>query len=517
MSAERSAGVVLPLFSLRGAEDWGIGDFGLLAELMPWLARTGHSRVQLLPLGEMPSGERSPYSALSAFALDPLYVSLPALEDFAVLRTSRAGEDVTRRGVRARACATIDYVGTRAAKVTALRMAFRRFEAVEVVNRTARAEAFEAFRRSAAAWLEPYVSFRAYRQVRGERPWRDWEPALRDASAAARIAADAATVRERHFWAYVQWVANEQLAAAHAVAHRHGIAIDGDLPFVVATDSADVWAAQALFDLEGSLGAPPDAFNADGQDWALPPYRWDALRVGDYAWLRQRIRRTRECFDGCRIDHVVGLFRMWVRTAPGEAGFVPADPDAQRANGEAVLAALRDAAPDLFLMAEDLGDVPGFVREALAARELPGYRVMRWEWQGGVPIDPRAYPACSVATTGTHDTSSLAAWWERELDDAGRSALCQAIGAPATSPTLDTATHTALLEWIYQGASQHVLVPFPDLYAGRERINLPGTVGVENWGYRLPWTVEALRGPEGVALADTLRALCARTGRDRRG
>lgn len=506
---------MVPLFSLRRDGDWGVGDFGQLGEFAAWTASAGHRRIQLLPLGEIPAGERSPYSALSAFALDPIYVDLDALEDFAGgVGTLPASAQVALDA--ARAASGIDYVAVRNAKQSALRIAFDAFERAAGAGASARAGAFEAFCRREAGWLEGYTLYRACAEARHSGAWQGWEPALASADAGARSAALATTTTARRFHAWVQWIAQAQYDDARRAAAAHGVALDGDLPFMVAADSADVWLHQAAFDLGASLGAPPDEFNRDGQDWRLPPYDFPALGADGFGWLRARLARTGALFSGCRIDHVVGCFRQWVRPVTGAPGFVPPDPAAQRALGEAVLAVIQDAAPDLRLTAEDLGDVPDFVREVLAARRLPGYRVMRWEWDGGVPRDPRGFPACSVATWGTHDTSSLATWWSAELDDAGRVAIASAPGFEAVgSPVAECspAVHAGLLDALYAAGSEDVLVPFPDAYGGVERINLPGTVSDANWGYRLPWTLGELQSPAGRTLAEALRRRAERSGR----
>src|SRR5262249_43929685 len=142
------------------------------------------------------------------------------------------------------------------------------------------------------------------------------------------------------------------------------------------------------------------------------------------------------CFDGVRLDHVVGYFRTYLRPRGRPPGFVPGDEPAQRALGEAALDVMRQAAAALYVTAEDLGDVPPWVREAMAARGLPGYRVLRWEGDWPAFRDPRTFPSRSIAASGTHDTSALATWWSEELDDDGRRRLA-AVPVFAPLATLD--------------------------------------------------------------------------------
>jgi 4-alpha-glucanotransferase len=513
----REAGILLPLFALRSKDDWGVGEIGAVPAFCTWLAGAGHRRLQLLPFFEMAPGERSPYAGLTAFAIDPIYLSLGAVEDF----VAAGGEEALAPADRAAlATARLDphlaYDAVRRLKHRALQIAFARFHATEWIGHSRRARALESFQAAEEAWLPAYVLFRACRESREERPWPSWEPALRDRDPAALSAAEKALAPACLFHAYVQWVAAEQWLSARRAAAALGVALDGDLPFVVGTDSVDVWTRQDEFRLDAALGAPPDAFNAAGQNWGLPPCRWDAMATGGFTWLRRRLARMAALFDGCRVDHVVGYYRMYVRPGAGSPAFDPRGRREQRILGERLLGVMRTAARDLELTAEDLGVVPDFVRASLRRLDIPGYRVLRWEADGGVFRDPRTYPARSVATTGTHDTSSLATWWEEELDEAGRQALAAVPGfAPLRDAgcAFDPAVQTALLDGLYGAASDLVVLPFPDLYGGRERINVPATVGPTNWAYRMPWLVEQLTAGAGRELGERLRALAARRGR----
>jgi len=502
-SAGRAAGLLVPLFALRSERDWGIGEIGDLPVLCRWLASAGHHLLQLLPIFEMSPGERSPYAAVSAFAIDPIYLSLDAVEDV----VATGGRDAARGAIAAaRRDSAIDYEGVRRAKRAALERAFARFVAAEWKTGSTRANEFRRFRDDEAAWLGDYALFRAAQERQGGAAWTTWEPALRD----RRPNALAVLARDRVFHEWVQWIAAEQWLAARREAAAVAVRLKGDLPFMVSSNSADVWARQREFALEAEIGAPPDAFNAEGQRWGLPPCRWDAMASGDFAWLRDRARRAAELFDAFRIDHVVGFYRQYVLP---RGAFVPADEGEQLALGERLLGVLRAGAGATEVIGEDLGVVPPFVRASLARLGIPGYRVLRWEDDAGVFRDPAAYPVHSVATTGTHDTSSLAAWWEDELRDDARRALARVSAfAPlaGASATFTPAVHAGLLDGLYAAASDLVVLPLPDAYGGRERINVPATVGPANWGYRMPWAVEELAGGAAEALADRLRALAER-------
>lgn len=509
----REAGLVVPLFALRSARGWGIGEIGDLGTFCAWVAAAGHRRLQLLPVFEMAPGERSPYAAITAFALDPIYLSLADVADFGASggEAGLSPEDRTRlAGLRAGAA--IDYDGVRGLKRRALERSFAHFYAADWRARTRRAQALRAYCAAQAGWLEDWALYRALKEERDEAPWTAWEPALRDRKPAALGGARRALAARRLFHCYVQWLAAGQWEAARRRAAAAGVALDGDLAFMVSADSADVWARQREFRLDATLGAPPDAFNAGGQDWGLPVPRWSAMARHGFAWLKRRGARAAALFDGCRLDHVVGYYRMYVRPMTGRPVFEPSTDDAQRSLGERLLGVIRAAAGGMAIVAEDLGDVPDFVRASLAGLGVPGHRVLRWEREDGGFRDPRAYPELSVATSGTHDTSSLATWWSDELDEAGRRALAAVPAfAPLAGATAFTpAVHAALLDGLYAAGSRLVLLPVQDAYGGRERINTPATVGEANWSYRLPWTLEELAEEPGQRLAARLRALAAR-------
>jgi 4-alpha-glucanotransferase len=513
----RAAGILLPLSSLRGARDWGVGEFGHVPAISRWLSAAGHRVLQLLPVTEVAPGERSPYAALTAFALDPVYLSLDAVEDFVAAGGETALPAAARAALAAaRASSGIDYDAVRVAKQAALEIGFRRFRDTEWRGSSERAHALRAFLGREATWIEDYALFRVLAEERGGVPWPRWEPALRARDPVALAAARAATEERRLFHVYVQWIAAAQWAAARAGAGAAGVCLKGDLPFVVARDSADVWERQGEFRLDVSLGAPPDAFNTAGQDWGLPVYRFAAMAAGNHAWLRARAARTAALFDAVRLDHVVGFYRQYVIAPDGSAGFEPASETEQRALGEELVRITQEAAADTQLVGEDLGVVPPFVRASLARLGIPGYRVLRWEADAGVFRDPRTYPTSSVATSGTHDTTPLATWWEEELDSAARQALA-AVAPFATLARADArftpAVHAALLDGLYAAGSALAVIPLPDAYGGRERINVPATTGPTNWDYRMPWGVERLDHGAAEALRARLAALAARHGR----
>jgi 4-alpha-glucanotransferase len=520
---DRRAGILVPLTALRSPRNWGVGEIPDLAALSDWLGQAGHALVQLLPVGEPSPGQHSPYASRTAFAIDPLFIAMAEVEDFQAAGGERALGAADRAALeRARAARRVDYETVRPLKWRALEIAFRRFAETEWRGRSRRARDLEAFAAEHARWLDDYALFRALQEAAPDRPWWEWDEPLRRRVPEALAERRAALEGRVLFFRYVQWLADRQWQAARREAAASGVVIKGDLPFMVSGDSADVWARQGEFRMDATVGAPPDAFSADGQDWGLPVYDFAAMAASGYAWLRDRARRAAELYDLYRIDHVVGFYRIYVRPKDGSPPhFVPADEREQLALGETLLKVLGGGAR---VVAEDLGVVPNFVRESLTRLGIPGYRVLRWEreWKApGQPFhDPAACPRLSVATSGTHDTETMAEWWEAMPDEERRAileipALARLRATPGRAPTRFTPeVHDALLETLYGAGSDLVVLPVQDAFGMRDRINVPGTVGPENWSFRLPWTADDLSRESSLrARTETLGRLAARHGR----
>ena len=523
-TGRRRAGLLIPLFSCPSTASWGIGDIADIEPITTWMAAAGQRVLQLLPLNEMAPGQQSPYSAISAMAIDPIFISVPLVAEFAARGGDAALALEDREALRAvRRAPRILFHDVRRLKLRALRASFERFLEVEWRSGSDRDRALQAYVNEQAWWLEDYGLFRALHAREGERPWMEWPEALqrRDPPAIDRARRELAD--EVLFHQYLQWIAGTQWQRARTHAHAHGVALFGDLPFMVDSDSADVWVRQHQFRLDLSVGAPPDAFSASGQDWGMPVYQWSALAAEDYRWLRERARRSADLFDGYRVDHLVGFYRTYGRAKDGGEGFfTPPDEPAQRALGETVLDLFRGAGAEI--IAEDLGTVPDFVRASLARLGIPGYRVFRWERQWhdeGRPFrDPSDYPPVSVAASGTHDTEPVAVWWDRASETERRqvsdlpSVKRLTAGADLTHRPFDATVRDTLLEILFASASELLLVPVQDAFGWRDRINEPATVSDGNWTFRLPWPVDRLdQIPEALERKKQLRAWSEAYGR----
>jgi 4-alpha-glucanotransferase len=522
---QRTAGVTLPLFSVRTRGDWGIGQIGDLPRAAAWLRRAGHRLLQILPPHELAAGETSPYGARTAFGLDPIYITIEAIPDLDPGSLEEAlGADGKRERDEARSTIGVNYAAARKAKARALRGAFERFHDREWSKGTPRAAALQAWIEAERSWAEDLALYVALRDSHGTWGWDKWPPGERHKvpnvlqRARERLARP---ILEHH---YGQWIAWEQWMRARAETEALGVELMGDLPFIVGHESADVWSRSWQFRQDVSLGAPPDAFSAEGQDWGLPAYDWAQMNEDDLYWLRARTRHAARLYDRFRLDHVVGYFRMFVKRPNQHGTFDPTGEDAQRAHGERVMRAMIDEArrsgdgPNghaAQIIAEDLGVIPPFVRRTLEGLELPGYKVIPWEKDdgpdGGTFRDPAKFSPVSVATWSTHDTAPITAWWD-DLTPREREQLEKLASVPPNAPAEER--EMALLTMLFKSGSSLTLTLVQELLGERSRINTPGTVGSANWSYRLSKPIEDLEAdPRVNARFDRIAAIVRAAGR----
>lgn len=514
------SGATIPLFSIRTRTDWGIGQITDLATCASWLLGAGQRLLQVLPTQELSEGETSPYGALSAFAIDPIYVDVGRIPDLdAAAIAKRLGAVGLAELAEVRRAPCVDYRAVRALKKRAFAEAFARFREHQLVADPGgeRAHAFFAFIDRESAWLRDHALYMALRASHDGHGWSTWPAEERDRDAKvlalSKARRDDGGIGTRVLeQMYLQWVAHLQWQEARAELKKLGVSLMGDMPFIVGCESADVWAHQDQFRTDVALGAPPDDFAKDGQSWGLPVYDWDAMDKDGLAWLRTRARHAAALFDRFRIDHLVGFFRQWV-TKEGERGhFVPANELEQRARGERVLRAMLEAAGPGAVIAEDLGVIPPFVRETMSRLGLPGYKVLPWEKdEHFMSRDPRGFPELSVATWSTHDTQPITAWWD-ELELWERERLAGLDKMPLDLPRKER--ELALLKLLFSARSELTLVLVNELLGDTSRINTPGTVNDQNWTWRLPRPIEDLReDPEVMARFEAIRTLVAKSGR----
>ena len=322
----RCAGTQVPLFSLRSKTSFGIGDFGDLRKMIDWIAQTQQRVLQLLPINDTTTThtwtDSYPYSCISIFALHPQYAdlnSLPEIEDEA---ERKRFEDLRHE---LNSLPQVDYERVNNAKTEYLAVLYRQ----EGKNVLASAE-FKKFFAEASHWLVPYAQYCYLRDKYGTADFNAWpdhhcfDEAERTALSGPRNVA----FKNVAFYYYVQFVLNNQMAAAHDYARSKGVVLKGDIPIGVNRYGADVWQEPRYFNLNGQAGAPPDDFSVNGQNWGLPTYNWDEMTKDGCRWWIRRFSNMAKFFDAYRIDHVLGFFRIWeipIDSVHGLLGqFVPA-------------------------------------------------------------------------------------------------------------------------------------------------------------------------------------------------
>jgi 4-alpha-glucanotransferase len=487
----RSAGILIPLFSIRTRDSLGRGEILDLAPMVDFALSTGHRVIQLLPLDETGPDDLSPYSAMSVMAIDPTFISMSGLPGVGRVVLARAREPVGRARFVSRAI-------IRREKFVLLERAYRATRARGGRDEGAQ---LDAFMQANAYWIQDYALFRALKDRFNWTSWETWpaDIAKRDPAAIALARRELADPIE--MYGYWQFLAHQQWSEMRAYATSHGVFIGGDLAFSPCRDSAEVWANQDEFDLSRTVGAPPDGFNPKGQRWGLPLPNWNQMRAQGFKVLRARARHASTLYDLLRIDHVVGLYRTFNfgsdLAEPGR--FTPANENDELRQGEEVIHAIREEATATELIAEDLGTVPPWVRASLTRLGVAGYKVMQWErdWgHGDEPfLSPATYPELSLATTGTHDTEPLTVWWHAQPVDV-REKLVRGLGLEGkVNPrrNLEEAARFAILSALYAAPSKLVIIPIQDLFGWSARINRPGTISAWNWTYRIPLTLERMR------------------------
>ncbi|RSS00367.1 4-alpha-glucanotransferase [Streptomyces sp. WAC04189] len=412
--AVRSHGLLVQLYSLLSRRSWGMGDLGDLGELAAWAGRAlGSGFVQVNPLHAAVPGaptDPSPYRPSSRRFPDPVHLRIEDVPEFAYVadpghartlreRAGRLRESVLENG------ALIDRDAVWALKREALELLR------EVPLGPGRRAAYCDYLAEQGTALEDHATWCALAEVHGP-DWHRWPEGLRDPRSAATDRARTELMDRVDFHSRLAWLTDTQLRAAQHTAREAGmpVGIIHDLAVGVHPRGADSWAQQEYFATGMSVGAPPDAFNARGQDWGLPPWRPDRLAASGYAPFRDLLRGLFRYAGALRIDHVMGLFRLWwvpEGHLPTEGTYVHYDAEAMLA--VLVLEASRAGA---VVIGEDLGTVEPGVREALRARGVLGTSVLWFErdWEGdGRPLAPERWRSDCLATATTHDLPSTAA------------------------------------------------------------------------------------------------------------
>ncbi|MBA4861769.1 4-alpha-glucanotransferase [Streptomyces sp. PSKA54] len=540
----RTYGLLVQLYSLLSERSWGMGDLGDLTELAAWAGRSlGVGFVQVNPLHAAVPGaptDPSPYRPSSRRFPDPVHLRVEDIPEYAYL----AGPDREKaQGVLGRAAALRASVLDKGALIDRDAVWALKREALELVRNVplgpGRRSAYQDFLAAEGQALQDHATWYALAEVHGP-DWHTWPEGLKDPRS-AETARAREELRERvDFHTLLAWLTDAQLATAQRTAHDAGMPIGlvHDLAVGVHPGGADAWALQDHLAAGMTVGAPPDAFNARGQDWGLPPWRPDRLAASGYAPYRDLLRALFRHAGALRIDHVMGLFRLWwipQGQPPTEGTYVRYDAEAMLA----VLALEADRAGAL-VIGEDLGTVEPGVRETLHERGILGTSVLWFErdWDGtGLPLPPEEWRADCLATATTHDLPSTASrltgdhvelraelgLLTRPVDeeraeaatDVGEwLALLARLGLLPDGPVDEEEQIRAVHRFLLRTPARMIGLWLPDTVGDRRPQNLPGTWDqYPNWRLPIadaegrPVTLEQLAAsPRLHALIDVLRA-----------
>ena len=405
-------GLMTQLYSLRSRRSWGHGDLDDLAELARWSGEDlGAGFVLINPL-HAPSPtvpvEPSPYLPVTRRFVSPLYVRVEQVPEHAYL-TGAVRAEIERTALLQRAMSASATLIDRDDVWEAKRSALTLLHAV--ARSPAREADYRAFLEREGRGLVDFATWCALAEVHGD-VWSGWPEPLRDPRSAAVAAAREELAVRVDFFCWLQWVVDEQLGAAQQRARASGMALGivHDLAVGVHPDGADTWALQDVMARGVSVGAPPDAFNQVGQDWSQPPWRPDRLAEAGYGPYRDMLRTVLRHSGGVRVDHILGLFRLWwvpEGRSAAEGTYVRFDHEALV--GILALEAWRAGA---VVVGEDLGTVEPWVRDYLADRGLLGTSILWFErdYDAGVALPPEQWRELCLASVTTHDLPPTAGY-----------------------------------------------------------------------------------------------------------
>ncbi|MCD8291762.1 MAG: 4-alpha-glucanotransferase [Prevotella sp.] len=305
----KCAGTLVPVFSLRSKDSFGVGDFGDLKKMIDWVSLTKQRVLQILPINDTTTThtwtDSYPYSCISIFALHPQYVDLNALPQIAD-ETRRKEFEVLREELNA--LKQIDYERVNNAKNEYLSIIYTQ-EGKNILASTK----FKTFFKENESWLVPYAQYCFLREKNGTADFSKWLDHNSFDENERRMLSNPrnAAYKQVAFYYFVQFILNSQMASVHDYARSKGVILKGDIPIGVNRYGCDVWQEPRYFNLNGQAGAPPDDFSVNGQNWGFPTYNWDEMLKDDCKWWVHRFSNMAKFFDAYRIDHVLGFFRIW--------------------------------------------------------------------------------------------------------------------------------------------------------------------------------------------------------------
>ncbi len=545
-------GVAVQLYTLRSKANWGIGDFADLEALVRWLAPQGAGFIGLNPLHALAPAaplQASPYSASNRHFLNVLYIAVPAVPEFAGCEAVQrlVGRRLFKSVLtKLRQADHVDYAGVARVKLEALECLYTDFRTQHLARHTPRAAEFQAFVARGGEALQRHAQFDALDRHLGTTlgtasGWMNWPEEFRDSQGPAVSGFCAAHALDIEFFVYLQWLADQQLRAAQALARELGMPIGlyGDYAVGVSSSGSETWAERASYRLTAEIGAPPDPLALKGQGWGIPPQDPVTMQEERLSGFVSLISDNMRYYGAMRIDHVMSLFRLWWVPAnmPATAGAYVHYP----LHLLFAVVALESQRQGCLVVGEDLGVVPDEVRAAMPQYGLYHYKVMLFEKDGGRFRAPGEFLRPALATVTTHDLPPLRSYWSglditlreqlalypseairaqvRQERSADRDALLAALrheGLAPPEPSTGTgefnlALTASLHRYLARSSAALASLQLEDLLGMTDPVNVPGTSDeYPNWQRKMSAALEDF------ASREDLRASLAAVNAERR-
>ena len=408
------AGVVTPLFSIYSKDSIGIGEIPDLKLLIDWCKKVNISIVQLLPLNDT-GFKFTPYDSESAFALDPMYLSLSNIAGIESKFFKKAIEELGKRfkkhGRR------IDYE----IKKEKLRILEKMFDSIYFPSKKLPKKC-QSFINDNKYWMNDYACYRTLKEKHNQQAWINWEEKYKNRKREAILEIEKTEEKTIQFYKWLQWQTYIQMLDSKKYAGKNNVLVLGDLPLLVSADSADVWSHKEYFLLEKATGTPPDIDFVKGQRWSMPPYNWNELEKNEFNYFTQKLKYAENFYDMYRIDHFLGLFRLWIidnkellEHGGVNGKYFPENPEEWEVQGRKIIEKMLNSTK-MLPCGENLGTVPKCANEALNYYLIPGIEVQRWAFQDFK--NNSTDKNYNISMLSTHDTSTFIEWWEDECGTA---------------------------------------------------------------------------------------------------
>ncbi|KAB3534099.1 4-alpha-glucanotransferase [Alkaliphilus pronyensis] len=477
MKLIRQCGILLHPTSLPSK--YGIGDMGKEAyQFVDFLKRANQKLWQVLPLNPPGYGE-SPYQCFSAFAGNPLIISIDLLLEDGYLEYN----DI--EAVPSFSESKVEFQKVKEYKDIIFKKAFNSFKKLK------KDDSYFRFIEDNKNWLHDYGLFMAIKDHSNGRPWNKWHHSIAFPTEEVKSKYKHQLKDEVQYYIFLQYLFDKQWRSLRDYSNKQGIKIIGDLPIFISYDSSDAWTHPHLFELDDKgnplkvAGVPPDCFSKTGQLWGNPHFKWSVMESNGFQWWKNRFKKLIELVDIIRIDHFRGFEAYWVVSATAktaEAG------SWVKAPGQKLFSEVKKELESLPIIVEDLGFITPEVKRLKKQFNFPGMKILQFSFGRNVPRRerPAGYEKASVVYTGTHDNETILGWYKNIIASNNKYMLKILNKHYGINPSMkDEEICWRFIEIAYNNSSSYAIIPLQDIIVldNTGRMNYPGTVG-GNWDWR---------------------------------